>query len=143
MRVRKPLPQIAQALGVDAVVEGSVVRSGSKVRISAQLIYAPGDRHLWAESFEGPANDVLSVQDDGARAIVEHIQGKLHSQPRQNTPARKPLHPDAYEAYLRGLYFFDKREAEASDCLSRVDLGLRMAYYPPTERGCGCQGLFG
>ena len=113
--VRKPLPQIAQALGVDAVVEGSVVRSGSKVRISAQLIYAPGDRHLWAESFEGPANDVLSVQDDAARAIVEHIQGKLHSQPRQSTPARKPLHPDAYEAYLRGLYFFDKREAEASD----------------------------
>lgn len=110
---RKPLPEIAQALGVDAVVEGSVVRSGLKVRVNAQLIHASSDRHLWAESFEGPATDVVSIQDDVARAISSRIQGKLffHS---METSARKPINPDAYEAYLRGLYFFDKREAAAS-----------------------------
>jgi len=112
--VRKPLPEIAQALGVDAVVEGSVVRSGPRVRVTAQLIHAPTDRHLWAESFEGPANDVLSIQDDVVRAISSRIQGKLHFHPEETTSPRKPSNPDAYEAYLRGLYFFDKREAEAS-----------------------------
>lgn len=111
---RRPLAEIARALDVDAVVEGSVVRSGDKVRITAQLIYAPSDRHIWAESFEGQVNDVLSIQDDVARAIADRVQGKLSSQPRQTKIARKAVNPDAYEAYLRGLYFFDKREAEAS-----------------------------
>jgi TolB-like protein/DNA-binding winged helix-turn-helix (wHTH) protein/Flp pilus assembly protein TadD len=111
---RKSLPEIARALGVEAVVGGSVVRSGGKVRITAQLIYAPGDRHLWAESFEGQANDILSIQDDVARAIAERVQGKLSSHPRQTATVRRPINPGAYEDYLRGLYFFDKREAEAS-----------------------------
>jgi TolB-like protein/DNA-binding winged helix-turn-helix (wHTH) protein/tetratricopeptide (TPR) repeat protein len=112
--LHKPLPDIARALDVDAVVEGSVVRSGDKVRISAQLIYAPSDRHLWAESFEGRANDVLSIQDEVARAIAGRVQEKLGPQPKQTTTPRKSVNPEAYEAYLRGLYFFDKREAEAS-----------------------------
>jgi len=111
---RKPLPGIARALDVDAVVEGSVVRSGDKIRITAQLVYAPSDRHLWAESFEGQANDVLSIQDEVARAIADRVQGKLSPHMRQTTTFRKSVNPDAYEAYLRGLYFFDKREAEAS-----------------------------
>ena len=110
----KPLPDIARALDVDAVVEGSVVRSGDKVRITAQLVYAPSDRHLWAESFEGQANDVLSIQDEVARAIADRVQGKLSPHMRQTITFRKSVNPDAYEAYLRGLYFFDKREAEAS-----------------------------
>jgi len=111
---RKPLPGIARALDVDAVVEGSVVRSGDKIRITAQLVYAPSDRHLWAESFEGQANDVLSIQDEVARAVADRVQGKLSPHMRQTTTFRKSVNPDAYEAYLRGLYFFDKREAEAS-----------------------------
>jgi TolB-like protein len=112
--VHKPLPEIGRALGVDAVVEGSVVRSGGRVRITAQLIHTPSDRHLWAESFEGSTNDILSVQDDVARAIAQRIQGKLNSQPPQTTTDHRAVNPDAYEAYARGLYFFDKREAEAS-----------------------------
>ena len=99
---------------MDAIVEGSVVRSGSKVRITAQLIYAPSDRHLWAESFEGSANDVLFIQDEVAREVAERIDGKLNGQPQQVSVARRPVPPEAYEAYLRGLYFFDKREAEAA-----------------------------
>src|SRR5215469_4405613 len=92
---RRPLPEVARALGVDAVVEGSVVRSGSKVRITAQLIHAPSDHHLWAESFEGSAVDILSIQDNVARAITDRIQGKLGSQVRPILSARKPIHPEA------------------------------------------------
>ena len=132
---RKPLPEVGRALGVDAVVEGSVVRSGSKVRVTAQLIHAASDRHLWAESFDGPTNDVLSLQDEVARAITEQIQGKLRSQLRQTAVSNKLIHPEVYEDYVRGLYFFDKREAEASkksaDYFRRaiaVDPGFASAY---------------
>lgn len=111
---RKSLPEVARALGVDAVVEGSVVRSGPKVRITAQLIYAPNDQHIWAENFEASANDVLTVQDDVARAITLQIQGKLGSPHHPTTVALGAIRPEAYEDYVRGLYFFDKREPEAS-----------------------------
>ena len=111
---RRSLLEVAHALGVDAVVEGSVVRSGPKVRITAQLIYAPKDQHIWAENFEGPANDVLAVQDNVARAITERIQGKLGSLPHATAAAREAIRPEAYEDYVRGLYFFDKREPDAS-----------------------------
>ena len=110
----RPLPEIARALSVDGVVEGSVVRSGRRVRITAQLIYAPTDRHLWAESFEGSATDILSIQDDVARTIADRIQGQLGVHTQQPAASDKPVGPGAYEAYLRGLYFFDKRTADAS-----------------------------
>ena len=110
----RPLPEIARALSVDGVVEGSVVRSGSRVRITAQLIYAPTDRHLWAESFEGSATDILSIQDYVARTIADRIQGQLRVHAQQPAASAKPVDPGAYEAYLRGLYFFDKRTADAS-----------------------------
>jgi len=110
----QPLPEIARALSVDGVVEGSVVRSGRRVRITAQLIYAPTDRHLWAESFEGSATDILSIQDDVARTIADRIQGQLGVHTQQPAASDKPVDPGAYEAYLRGLYFFDKRTADAS-----------------------------
>jgi len=108
------LPEIARALSVDAVVEGSVVRSRGKVRITAQLIHAPSDRHLWADSFEGPADDILSIQDEVARAIADRIQGQLGFHPQRRLTFGKPVDPGAYEAYLRGIYFFDKRTSEAS-----------------------------
>ena len=110
----RPLPEIARALSVDGVVEGSVVRSGRRVRITAQLIYAPTDRHLWAESFEGSATDILSIQDDVARTIADRIQGQLGVHTQQPAASDKPVDPGAYEAYLRGLYFFDKRTADGS-----------------------------
>ena len=110
----KSLREIARALDVDGVIEGSAVRSGNRVRITAQLIYAPTDSHLWAESFEGKADDVVSVQDEVARAIADHIQRKLGVHPNVNTAARRPVNAEAYEAYLRGRYFFDKRDGESA-----------------------------
>jgi TolB-like protein len=74
---RKPLPQIARELNVDAVVEGTVLRSGDQVRITAQLIQAPADKHLWAESYEGNLRDALALQKKVASAIAEHIRIEL------------------------------------------------------------------
>lgn len=100
-----PIPEIARQLGVDAIVKGSIVRSGDRIRITAQLIDARTDRYLWAQSFEGPARDVLSLQDSVARQIA--AQARLVLAPPSPRP---PVNPAAYDAYLRGRYFFNKQD---------------------------------
>ena len=102
---KKSLPDIGRELGVDAIVEGSTVRSGDRVRITAQLIDARTDRHLWAQSFEGPATDVLGLQDSVAQQIAS--QARLVLLP---SPPRPSVNPAAHDAYLRGLYFFNKQD---------------------------------
>jgi len=110
--VRKSLPQIAQELNVDAVVEGTVLRSGDQVRIAAQLIQAPADKHLWAQSYEGDVHQTLALQRQVARAIAEQIQVELTSHERDVLKSVKTVNPDAYEAYLKGRYFWNKRTAD-------------------------------
>jgi adenylate cyclase len=104
---RPPTPEIAKALNVDAVVEGSVMRSGNRVRITAQLIDAPNDKHLWAKSFERDSPDLLALQDEIASAIAHEIDVQLtpHEQARLQNP--RSVNPEAYDAYLRGRYFFN------------------------------------
>jgi TolB-like protein/DNA-binding winged helix-turn-helix (wHTH) protein/Flp pilus assembly protein TadD len=99
---RKPLSVIAKELHVDAVVEGTVTRSREQVRVTAQLIDANSDRHLWAEEYERPLRDVLTLQSEVAKGIAAHIQTRLTS-PQPNSPARQ-VNPDAYEAYLHGTF---------------------------------------
>lgn len=101
----RTIPEIARQLGVDAIVEGSIVRSGNHIRITAQLIDARTDRHLWAQSFEGPASDVLSLQDSVAQQIA--TQARLALAP---PPPRPSINPAAHDAYLRGRYFFNKQD---------------------------------
>jgi TolB-like protein/DNA-binding winged helix-turn-helix (wHTH) protein/Tfp pilus assembly protein PilF len=108
----KSLPQIASELNVDAVVEGTILRSGDRVRITAQLIRAPLDKHLWAHSYEGDLRNVLSVQENVAKDIAEQIRAQLTPQERAKLKNARPVNPAAYEAYLRGNYFADKRTAE-------------------------------
>ena len=110
--VRKPLPQIARELNVDAVVEGTVLRSGKQVRITAQLIRAPADKHLWAQSYEGDVSDTLALQKKVARAIVEQIRIKLTPQEDAVLENVKVVNPEAYENYLKGRYFWNKRTAD-------------------------------
>jgi TolB-like protein/DNA-binding winged helix-turn-helix (wHTH) protein/Flp pilus assembly protein TadD len=110
--VRKPLPQIARELNVDAVVEGTVLRSGKQVRITAQLIRAPADKHLWAQSYEGDVGDTLALQKKVARAIAEQIRIKLTPQEEAVLENVKVVNPEAYENYLKGRYFFNKRTAD-------------------------------
>ena len=104
---KQSLPEIARRLGVDAVVEGSVVRSGPRVRVTAQLIHAPTDRHLWSRSYDRDFTDIISLQNEVARAVVSEIQKEL--KPAEDARlAPKPIDPVAHEAYLRGLYEFNK-----------------------------------
>ena len=111
-RVRKPLPQIARELNVDAVVEGTVLRSGGEVRITAQLIEARADKHLWSESYDGDLRDTLTLQNKVARAIAEQIRINLSSQEQATLKHGKVVDPQAYEAYLKGRYFWNKRTGD-------------------------------
>jgi TolB-like protein/DNA-binding winged helix-turn-helix (wHTH) protein/Tfp pilus assembly protein PilF len=108
---RKPLPQIARELNVDALVEGTVLRSGDQVRITAQLIEAASDKHLWSQSYEGELRDTLALQNKVARAIADQIQIKLNPQEQAVLKSVKVVNPQAYESYLKGRYFWNKRTA--------------------------------
>ena len=110
-RARKPLPEIARELNVDAVVEGTVLRSGDRVRITAQLIEASTDKHLWSESYEGDVRDTLSLQNEVAREIADQI--RINLEPREQAALKnvQVVNPAAYEAYLKGRYFWNKRTA--------------------------------
>jgi TolB-like protein/Tfp pilus assembly protein PilF len=103
-QARKPLPVIARELGVEAVVEGSVVRAGERVRINAQLVHAVSDRRLWGDSYDRDVRDVLSLQAEVAGAIAREVNANLQ------LPARgaAPVDPQAHEAYLRGRHFFQQ-----------------------------------
>jgi len=108
----KSLPQIARELNVDAVVEGTVQRSGDRVRISAQLVHALTDTHLWAESYDRDLRDILALQSDVAQAVARQVQVKLTPQEQAHFTRVHPVDPEAYEAYLRGRYEWNKRTEE-------------------------------
>ena len=108
----KPIPQIARELNVDAMVEGTVLRSGDQVRITAQLIEASTDRHLWSQSYEGELRDTLALQNKVARAIADQIRINLNPQEEATLRNAKVVNPEAYESYLKGRYFWNKRTAE-------------------------------
>jgi TolB-like protein/DNA-binding winged helix-turn-helix (wHTH) protein/Flp pilus assembly protein TadD len=109
---RKPLPQIARELNVDAVVEGTVLRSGDQVRITAQLIEASTDKHLWSRSYEGELRDTLVLQNKVASAIADQIRIKLNPHEQAELKNVKVVNPEAYESYLKGRYFWNKRTAD-------------------------------
>jgi TolB-like protein/DNA-binding winged helix-turn-helix (wHTH) protein/Tfp pilus assembly protein PilF len=109
---RKPLPQIARELNVDAVVEGTVLRSGDEVRITAQLIEASSDKHLWSQSYEGEFRDTLVLQKRVANEIADEIRINLTPQEQAALKSVKVVNPQAYESYLKGRYFWNKRTAE-------------------------------
>jgi TolB-like protein/DNA-binding winged helix-turn-helix (wHTH) protein len=109
---RKSAPQIARELNVDALVEGTVLRSGSQVRITAQLIQAEGDKHLWARSYEGELRDTLALQNQVAIAIAGQIRSRLNPPEHAGLKNPRAVNPAAYEAYLKGRYFWNKRTGE-------------------------------
>jgi adenylate cyclase len=109
---REQLPEIAKMLNVDAVVEGSVLRVGNRVRITAQLIDAPADKHLWAKSYERDARDVLAVQDEIASAIAREINLELTPDERARLAQARSVNPEAHEAYLKGRYYLNELSEE-------------------------------
>jgi len=106
---RKPLSTIANELGVDAVVEGSVQRSDGRVRVTARLVEAASDRHVWAKSYEREHRDILDLQNEVTRDIAENIKLSLTSADRQRLAVSQPIDPEAHEHYLRGRYHWSKR----------------------------------
>jgi serine/threonine-protein kinase len=109
---QKTISEIAKELNVDAIVEGSVQRSGDRVRITAQLLHAPTDRHLWAEGYERNMTDVLSLQSELALAIAKEIRAKVTPQEETHLASARPVNKEAYELYLKGRYYWNKRNTE-------------------------------
>ncbi len=106
------LPTIARELNVDAVVEGTVIRSGDRVRITAQLLDARSDRHLWAKAYERDIHEIMSLQQDVADNIFQEIQAKLTPEENLHASRKRQVDPEAYDDYLRGLYFWHKFTGE-------------------------------
>jgi tetratricopeptide (TPR) repeat protein len=105
----RPLPEIARELHVDAVVEGSLLYSGEHVRITAQLIQASPERHLWAESYDRKMDDIISLQKEVTKAIAKEIRAKLTPHEKAHLDNFHQVKPEAYHAYLKGRYFWNRR----------------------------------
>jgi TolB-like protein/Tfp pilus assembly protein PilF len=132
-RTQKPVPEIARELHVDAVVEGSVERSQNRVRITAQLIRAATDQHIWAESYERDLKDVLLLQDQVSRSIAKSIQVKLTPLDQERLRSSRVVDPAAYELYLKGRYFWTKRTPESIQ--KAIDLFGQAIEADPTYAG--------
>jgi TolB-like protein/DNA-binding winged helix-turn-helix (wHTH) protein/Tfp pilus assembly protein PilF len=103
---KKGLPEIARELNVDAIVEGSVIRSGQRVRVTAQLLQAPTDRHLWAETYDRDLGDVLKLQGEVADAIAQQVRAQLTPQQQAQLRRADVVNPAAYDSYLKGRLYF-------------------------------------
>ena len=118
------LPEVARELNVDGVIEGSVLRVGDRVRVTTQLIHAATDTHIWAERYDRPLADVLSVHREVARAIAREIQVTLTRDERLRLSQAHATRPDAHEAYLRGRHHWrkvtDDGFCKARDCLHQA-----------------------
>jgi TolB-like protein/DNA-binding winged helix-turn-helix (wHTH) protein/tetratricopeptide (TPR) repeat protein len=110
--LNKPLTEIAQELRVDAVVEGSVLRSGGRVRITAELVDTASDKHLWAQSYERELRDVLVLQSEIARTIADEIRVKITPQERMRLATTRVIDPAAHEDYIKGRFYWNKRTEE-------------------------------
>jgi TolB-like protein/DNA-binding winged helix-turn-helix (wHTH) protein len=111
---KEPLSEIARELNVDAVVEGTVARSGSHLRVTANLVQASPEKHLWAETYEREVGDALTLQGEIAQAVAREIQVKLTQQEQHILAAARPVNPEAYDIYLRGLYTMRGMESAGS-----------------------------
>jgi len=129
----KSVPEIARELNVDAVVEGSVLKAGDKVRVTAQLIEARTDRHLWSDTFDRELGDILKLYGDVTRAIVDHIEVTVTPAEQASLTASKAVDPDVYELYLKGRYLcrrWGPREMRQSVDLLQRAIGLDPGHAP-------------
>jgi len=122
-----PLADVARKLNVDAFVEGSVVRSGNRVRITAQLIDAGNDQHLWAHSYESDLRDVLTLQDNVARDITQQIRIKLTPQEQSRLGRNQSVNAEAYDYYLRGrFHFYNKNREDLEAAIGLLENSVKL-----------------
>ena len=126
----KPLPVIARELHADLVVEGSVQRSGDRVRVTAQLISAATDKHLWAQTYERDFRDILALQDDVASAITQQIESRLGGPRPQPLPKAQTVSPEAYETYLKANSYQDQLDLQKSIDYYNQAIKLDPSYAP-------------
>lgn len=112
-QTKKSLPEIAHELNVDGIIEGTVQRSGDRVRITAQLIYGPSDKHLWAKSYEEDLRDVFALQTNVASDIAQQVQAKLTT--KAASPPPRPVDPKVLDAYVQGSYYLKSEGRGAGD----------------------------
>jgi TolB-like protein/DNA-binding winged helix-turn-helix (wHTH) protein/Tfp pilus assembly protein PilF len=112
---KKTLPEIARELNVDALVEGTVLRSGNRLRITANLVQASPERHLWAESYESEVGDILTLQGQVAQAVARAVQVKLTPEEEKLMGNARPVNPQAHDDYLKGRYLCNKDTREPID----------------------------
>jgi pentatricopeptide repeat protein len=105
---KEGLPEIAKTLGVDAIVEGSVIRDGNRIRVHAQLIRAATDEHFWSEAYDRELRDVLTLQSDVAQSIAQKVEVTITGEERARLTAARPVSPEVYENYLKGRSILDK-----------------------------------
>jgi TolB-like protein/lipoprotein NlpI len=131
-RSQVPLWKIGRDLGVDRIIAGTLLRSGQRMRITIQLIDAATERHLWAGSFEREANDVIALQADVARTIAGELNVALSPQQQARLGRQRRVAPDAYDAYMRGWYLFNRaryrQAAEYFDQATRADPSFALAH---------------
>jgi TolB-like protein/Flp pilus assembly protein TadD len=130
----KAIPEIAQELAVDAIIEGSVLRSGNTIRVTAQLIEGRSDRHLWADNFDYELNDILALYGRVTREIVDQIKIKVTAEEEANLATTRPVRPDVYELYLKGNYlchYWSKEDMQRGTELLQKAIGLDPQYAPP------------
>ena len=143
---KKTLPEIARELQVDALVEGTVVRAGDRLRITANLVQASPERHIWAESYERNLSDVIALQNDVARTIAQQIQVQLTPEEHVRLSASHPVDPEAYRLYIKGRYFWVKRNREsfsrAMDYFQQA-IDRDPTYAAPYSGLADCYVLFG
>jgi TolB-like protein len=111
-QTRKSLPEIARELNVDGIIEGTVQRSGDRVRITAQLVHGPSDKHLWANSYERDLRDAFALERDLAQEIVDRVEVRIGA--RNQAPVRRSGPPNsiALDAYLRGNYYLSRSDSD-------------------------------
>jgi serine/threonine-protein kinase len=126
----KPLPEIAKQLGVEGVVEGSVSRSGGRIRVTAQLIQAANDHHLWADSFDRAEADVLTLQSEVARAIAGQVRAAVTPDEQQRLTQTRKVNPEAYDLALRAIALTEKAGGP-EDVRRAVDLAERAVKVDP------------
>ena len=107
-QTKKTLPEVARELNVDGIIEGTVQRSGDRVRITAQLIYGPSDKHVWANSYERDLRDIFALERDVTQDIARQVQARLTTKNQAERAPPRPMDPKALEAYLQGNYHLNK-----------------------------------
>jgi len=110
---RKPIKEIAQELGVNYVLEGSIRKTGDGLRVTAQLIRADDQTHLWAREYDRPLGDLVQVQGEVAQAVAQEIQVQLSPEVKETLAGAQPVDPEAYSAYLKGRFFWNKRSGDS------------------------------